>query len=296
VTSACYYEPDLNPAYTALAEHYGCCVLPTRPARPRDKAKVEAGVLFAERRIMAVLRRRQFFSLKDVQEAVTAQLAKLNERPFQKLPGSRRSVFTSEEQPALRPLPARPYEHRDRKRARVHIDYHVELFGHYYSVPYGFARSEAEIRYTPTVVEVFHEGVRIASHARDDSKGRASTSPEHMPPRHRHYLEWSPERFQSWARKIGPETERLIVAVMERYRHPALGYRSCLGILRLEERYGAARLEAAAERTLRFGGASYKSVSHILKTGLDQKPRSRPVAAPDPLFHENLRGPDYFAS
>lgn len=296
VKSPSYYEPDLNPAYSALAEHYGCCVLPTRPGRPRDKAKVEAGVLHAERRILAVLRRRQFFSLGEMKEAVAAELTKLNERPFQKLPGSRRSVFVSEEQPALRPLPERPYEHRNRKRARVHIDYHVELFGHYYSVPYGLAGTEAEIRYTPSVVEIFSEGVRVASHVRDDSKGHASTSPEHLPPRHRHYLEWSPERFESWARKVGPETEKLVVAVMARYRHPALGFRSCLGILRLEQRYGAARLEAAAARTLTFGGASYKSVSHILKSGLDQKPLSTPRSAPEPLFHENLRGPDYFVS
>ena len=296
VTNPSYYEPDLNPAYSALAEHYGCCVLPARPGHPRDKAKAEVGVLLAERRIFAALRNRQFFSLEEMKEAVAVELAKLNERPFQKLPGSRKSLFLCEEQPALRPLPARPYEHRDRKRARVHIDYHVELFGHYYSVPYRFARSDAEIRYTPTVVEIFHEGIRIASHLRDDTKGRATTSPEHMPPRHRHYLEWTPERFQSWARKIGPETERLIMAVMARYRHPALGYRSCLGILRLEERYGTARLEAAAARTLRFGGASYQSVTHILKSGLDQKPWPGPAPTPEPLFHENLRGPDYFAS
>jgi transposase len=296
VTNACYYEPDLNPAYSALAEHYGCCVLPTRPGRPRDKAKVEAGVLHAERRIMAALRNRRFFNLEEVKEAVGAELAKLNERPFQKLPGSRKSIFLAEEQPALRPLPARPYEHRDRKRARVHIDYHVELLGHYYSVPYALARSDVEIRYTPTVVEIFHQGVRVASHVRNDAKGRASTNPEHMPPRHRHYLEWTPERFESWARKIGPETEKLVSAVMARYRHPALAYRSCLGILRLEQRYGAARLEAAAGRTLRFGGASYKSVSHILKAGLDQKPWAAPSPAPEPLFHENLRGPDYYTS
>jgi len=296
VTSPSYYEPDLNPAYAALAEHYGCAVLPARPRRPKDKAKVENAVLFAERRIFAALRNRRFFSLDEVKEAAAVELAKLNERPFQKLPGSRRSVFVAEERPALGPLPERPYEHRDRKKARIHIDYHVELFGHYYSVPYEYAGKEAEIRYTPTVVEIFHEGVRIASHVRDDTKGRATTNPEHMPPRHRHYLEWSPERFESWARKIGPETERLVVAVMARFRHPALGYRSCLGILRLSERYGAARLEAAAARTLRFGGASYKSVNHILKSGLDQKPMSAPGPAPEPLFHENLRGPDYFAS
>lgn len=296
VTSPSYYEPDLNPAYSALAEHYGCCVLPARPGRPKDKAKVEAAVLFAERRILAALRNRRFFSLDEVKEAVAAELAKLNERPFQKLPGSRRSIFLAEERPALRPLPAHPYEHRDRKRARVHIDYHVELFGHYYSVPYALAREEVEIRYTGSVVEIFHQGVRAASHVRDDVKGRATTNPEHMPPRHRHYLEWSPERFESWARTMGPETEKLIIAVMARFRHPALGYRSCLGILRLEQRYGAPRLEAAASRALRFGGASYQSVKHILKSGLDQKAWPAPTAVPEPLFHENLRGSDYYTS
>jgi transposase len=296
VTSPSYYEPDLNPAYTALAEHYGCCVLPTRPGRPRDKAKVEAGVLFAERRIMAVLRHRRFFSLEEVRAAVAIELDRLNDRVFQKLPGSRKSVFTTEEQPVLRPLPDRPYEHRDRKRARVHIDYHVELFGHYYSVPYRLTREEVEIRYTTTLVEIFHQGVRVASHPRSDTRGRATTEVEHMPAKHRHYLEWTPERFESWAKKIGPETERLVLAVMARYRHPALGYRSCLGILRLEQRYGAARLEAAAERTLSFGGASYKSVSHILQSGLDQKPGAGRLPAPEPLFHANLRGPDYFSS
>jgi transposase len=188
----------------------------------------------------------------------------------------------------------RPYEHRDRKQARVHIDYHVELLRHYYSVPYRLARERVEIRYTLSVVEVFHQGVRVASHPRDDTKGRATTSLEHMPPRHRHYAEWTPERFTSWAAKVGPETERLVGAVMARHTHPALGYRSCLGILRLENRYGALRLEAAAARTLVVGGTSYRSVSHILKTGLDKEPVPAPGPPPEPLFHENLRGPEYF--
>ena len=294
VTNPCYYEPDLNPAYTTLAEHYGCCVLPTRPGRPRDKAKVEAGVLLAERRIMAPLRRRRFFSLDEVRIAVAEELAKLNERPFQKLPGSRRSVFLAEEQPALKPLPAQPYEHKNRKKARVHIDYHVELCGHWYSVPYRLAREKVEIRYTERVVEVFHQGVRVASHVRDDTKGRATTSLEHMPPRHRHLAEWTPERFESWAAKIGPETEKLVGAVMARHAHPALGFRSCLGILRLEMRYGALRLEAAAARTNAVGGTSYRSVSHILKTGLDKEPLPTELPPPEPLFHENLRGAEYF--
>ena len=296
VTTASSYEPELNPAYTALAEHYGCAVLPTRPHRPRDKAKVETGVLIAERRIIARLRRRTFFSLAEVRAAVAEQVRALNERPFQKLPGSRRSVFLVEELPALRPLPSRPYEHRERKNARVHIDYHVELHGHRYSVPHRLAGEKVEVRYTEDVIEIFHEGLRVASHMRSTAKGRATTDLTHMPPAHRAYAEWSPERFQNWARKIGPETEALVAAVLERYPHPALGYRSCLGILRLEQRYGADRLEQAAARTLAFGGASYKSVSHVLAAGLDREAVESVRVRPEPLFHENLRGADYFKS
>lgn len=161
-------------------------------------------------------------------------------------------------------------------------------------MPYRLAREKVEIRYTERVVEVFHQGVRVASHVRDDTKGRATTCLEHMPPRHRHLAEWTPERFESWAAKIGPETQRLVRAVMARHTHPALGYRSCLGILRLEGRYGALRLEAASARTLAVGGTSYRSVSHILKAGLDKEPLPSQIPAPEPLFHENLRGPEYF--
>ena len=296
VTKASRYEPDLNPAYTALAEHYGCAVLPTRPYKPRDKAKVETAVLIAERRIIARLRKRVFFSLAELRAAVVEQVRQLNERPFSRLPGSRRSIFVSEEQPALRPLPARPYEHHVRRKARVHIDYHVELLGHRYSVPYLLTGEQVEIRYTENVVEIFHEGLRVASHVRSFVKGKATTDLAHMPPAHQAVTGWSPERFERWARTVGPETERLIAAVLERYPHPALAYRSCLGILRLAERYEPSRLERAAERSLTFGGASYKSVSHVLKAGLDREalPAGRP--RPEPLFHENLRGADYFKS
>lgn len=296
VTKASRYEPDLNPAYTALAEHYGCAVLPTRPHKPRDKAKVEAGVLIAERRIIARLRKRTFFSLAEMRAAVAQQVRDLNERPFHRLPGSRRSQFLAEELPALRPLPAHPYEHHVRKKARVHIDYHVELLGHHYSVPYLLAGEEVEVRYTEAVVEIFSEGLRVASHVRSFAKTGATTDFSHMPPAHQAVADWTPERFQRWARTVGPETERLILAVLERYPHPALAYRSCLGILRLAERYEPSRLERAAERSLAFGGASYKSVSHVLAAGLDREALSVAHPRPEPLFHENLRGPDYFKS
>ncbi len=202
----------------------------------------------------------------------------------------------SEEQPALRPLPAHPYEHHVRKKARVHIDYHVELLGHRYSVPHRLAGEQVEVRYTEAVVEIFHEGLRVASHVRSHLRGKATTDLAHMPPAHQAYADWNPERFERWARTIGPETERLIRAVLAGYPHPALAYRSCLGILRLAERYEPCRLERAAARSLAFGGATYKSVSHVLKAGLDREAAGATRSRPEPLFHENLRGADYFKS
>ncbi len=178
----------------------------------------------------------------------------------------------------------------------MHIDYHVELLGHRYSVPYQLAGEAVEVRYTEAVVEIFSEGLRVASHVRSFLKTGATTDFSHMPPAHQAVADWSPERFERWARTVGPQTERLIAAVLAGYPHPALAYRSCLGILRLAERYEPSRLERAAARSLAFGGASYKSVSHVLKAGLDREalPAARP--RPEPLFHENLRGADYFKS
>ncbi len=293
IKSPSYYEPDLNPAYAELARHYGCYVLPTRPRKPRDKAKVENGVLFAERFILAPLRRLTFFSLAEVQEAVAERLEKLNRASFRKLPGSRKSLFLSEEKPCLRPLPERPFAILARKGARVHPDYHVELFSHYYSVPYPLVGEKVEIRYSALVVEVFRQGVRVVSHLRDDTPGRATTLPEHMPPRHRYLAEWTPERILAWGAKVGPATRELAERVMASRPHPALGFRSCMGILRLEQKYGAVRLEAACRRALLIGGHSYGSVKHILAAGLEDKPLA-PSPPPEPLFHENLRGPEYF--
>lgn len=294
IKDACLYEPEAQAAYQALAEHYGFCVLPARPRRPRDKAKVEVGVLHAERRILARLRNRTFFSLSELQAAVGVALTELNERPFQNLPGSRRSVFEAEEAPALRPLPASPYCHYERKAARVHIDYHVQLAGHFYSVPYRLVRERVEIRYTATVVEIFHDGLRVASHVRDDRPGRATTMREHMPPRHRFVAEWTPERFSSWGASVGPRTEELVGAIMAAKPHPALGFRACLGLMRLARKYGEVRLEAAAARTLAVGGTSYRSVEHILRNGLDRQQLLLSEPTSLPLLHANLRGPAYY--
>jgi len=297
VTHPDYYEPDLNPAYADLARHYGCAVLPARPRRPRDKAKVEAGVLAVERSVLAPVRDRRFFSLSELNEALAAGTVRLNEAPFQKLAGSRRSLLETLDRPALLPLPCTPYEFAQWKRARVNIDYHVELEHNFYSVPYRLAREEVDVRYTAGTLEVLYAGDRVASHPRRWGRGEYSTNPEHMPEAHRRYLEWSPGRIIGWAETVGPETAALVSAILERRPHPEHGYRGCLGIMRLAKHYPPERMEAASRRALHLGATSYRSVKSILDRGLDHVPLP---AVPEPLpglalVHENLRGPHYYA-
>ena len=287
------YEPDINPAYSDLAAHYGVAVIPARVRHPRDKAKVEAGVLLAYRWIYAALRNRTFFSLAALNEAIAEQLRRLNERPFKKLSGSRASLFAEIEAPALGALPAEPYLYRRRKRARVHIDYHVELEGHYYSVPYHLAREEVELLFDEATVEIFHDGGRIAAHVRSRLRGRATTDPAHMPAAHREVASWTPQRIAAWAARTGPATAALAEAIMAARPHPELGFRSCLGILRLADKYGSERLEAACARALACGARSYKSVKSMLDAGLDREPLAdRPC--PPARRHENVRGAGYY--
>ena len=251
-------------------------------------------MLIAYREIAAPLRRRTFFGLAELGAAIGVQLTALNERPFQKLPGSRRSVFTEREAPLLRPLPAEPFSCRTRKTATVHIDYHVELAGHYYSVPYHLVREKVELRFDAHTVEVYHDGQRVALHVRSGRKGRATTEAAHMPEKHRAMAAWTPERMEAWAARTGPATAALATAIMASRPHPALGFRSCLGVLRLEGKYGAARLEAACARALEAGGRSYASVRSILERGLDALPAGSSAAPPPELTHANLRGPGYY--
>jgi transposase len=293
VSKADRYEAEIAAPYEELAAHYGAAVAPARLRKPRDKAKVEGGVLFAYRALAAPLRARSFFGLADFNIAIRAQLTALNERPFQKLPGSRKSFFTEREAPLLRPLPAEPFSCRTRKLARVHIDYHVELEGHYYSVPYQLVREQVELRFDACMLEVYHEGVRVALHVRGGRKGQATTDMAHMPETHRAQAAWTPERMAAWAAQTGPGTAALCEAIMAARPHPALGFRSCLGVLRLESKYGAARLEAACARALAAGGRSYGSVRSILERGLDALPAEAAAPPPGPS-HANLRGPGYY--
>ena len=294
VAKAHRYEPDINPTYQDMATHYGVAIVPARVRRPRDKAKAEVGVQVVERWILAALRHRQCFSLAELNRALRELLETLNNRPFKKLPGTRRTLFEQLDKPALRPLPIEPYEYAEWKQARVHIDYHVEVRGHYYSVPHALIKKQVDVRITANTIECFHRGQRIASHRRSSHKARYTTVTAHMPEAHRQAGEWSPQRLQRWAAQIGSATETLIRRVLSARKHPQQAYRSCLGILRLGKPYGEDRLEAACRRALTLGSHSYKSLESILRHGLDRQPLSSQTETALPDDHDNLRGPSYY--
>ena len=290
------YEPEINRTYADLAHHYGVAIIPARAAKPRDKAKAEVGVQVAERWIIARLRNTTFFSLPQANEAVASLLHDLNTRPFKKLPGSRQSLFESLDRPALRPLPAQPYEYAEWRRARVNIDYHVEVDRHYYSVPYTLVKQQLDVRLTSQVVELLFKGKRVASHRRSHLQGRHTTVTAHMPKAHQQYVEWTPQRLIQWAATSGAATSRVVETILESRPHPQQGFRSCLGIMRLGKRYGAERLEAACRRALKIGACSYKSIESILKQGLDQTPLPTQTKAKPPVDPDNIRGPKYYHS
>ena len=294
VTTACFYDPEVNPTYRDLATHYSAGVLPARPYRPKDKAKAEAGVLLVERWVLARLRNQRFFSLGELNRSIAELMTRLNTRPFKKLPGCRQSAFVELDRPALRPLPATRYEFAEWKVVKVGVDYHVEVVEHYYSVPYRFAREKVDARFTATTVEVFHRGTRIASHARNAARGRHTTVDAHMPPAHQAVQGWNGPRLLDWAGRIGPHAKAVVDTILHLRRHPQQGYRACLGILRLGKTFGDDRLEGACERAIAIGATSYGSLKSILKNGLDTKRVSNPAQTCLPLEHANLRGPNYY--
>jgi transposase len=293
VNRACRYEPDLNRTYHELAMHYGVGVLPTRPYKPRDKAKVETGVQIVQRWIVAALRHRKFFRLAELNQAIRELLNQLNQRPFRKRSGCRASLFQELDRPALGPLPRERFELPQWATARVNIDYHVEIDRHYYSVPSVLTGQVVEIRSTLTTVEIFHRGERVASHLRSHQPYHATTVNEHRPKSHQQHLAWPPSRLLHWAQSVGPSTAQLFKTILEGKPHPEMGYRACLGILRLSQRYSSERVEAAAARALATGACSYQSVKSMLARGLDRQALESPVRRP-PLEHDNLRGAAYF--
>ena len=272
VKKADRYEPVLNETYAELAAHYGTAVLPARPYKPRDKAKVEAGVQLVQRWILARLRRRTFFSLAEANEAIRVLLKDLNARRFKKMKEhSRQSLFESLDKPALRPLPATRYELVETLKARVHVDYHLEVDHHLYSVPYTLVGQQLDVRLGARVVDFLLHGKKVASHPRSFNKHKRSTITEHMPLSHRKHMEWSPGRFLNWANQTGPRTRDVVRHLLEDKPHPEHGYRACLGLLGLSRKYTPQRLEAACERALMLRAPNYRSVKSILEKGLDRQ-------------------------
>lgn len=297
VRQPCYYEPEVNPTYRDFAAHYNTVILPTRVAAPRDKAKVETAVQIVEREILAPLRHERFTSLAELNHALAFALERVNERPFQKLAGSRRSLFEALERAALRPLPATRYELADWRRAKVNIDYHISVERHLYSVPYALVGQTVDVRLTATMLEVLHQGTRVAAHPRSTQAGRATTDPDHRPKSHRQHLEWTPSRLIAWGERIGPATGRVVTEILERFPHPEQGYRACLGLFSLARQYTPTRLEAASTRALATNAVGYRSIKSMLKTGVDHLPLLAADATPAvrlPPTHAHLRGPDYY--
>ena len=288
------YDPQPNRLYDEFACHYGCALLAARPAHPRDKPKVENAVLVVERWILARLRNRRFFSLGELNTAIALLLADLNQRAFKKLPGNRRSAFELLDAPALQPLPAHRFEIFIWKSARVNIDYHVEYEGHYYSVPHALVRTSVELRVTATLVECFSSNQRVACHALSHQRGRHTTIAEHMPASHRAHLEWTPAKLITWGQRIGVSTAAVVTWQLEHRPHPEQGYRACLGLLALVRRYSAERLEAACTRAMAIRAPNLRSVTNILKSGLDRQPSLFPATDSPVILHENVRGADYY--
>ena len=295
VTRAHRYEPDVNATYQEMADHFGVAIIPARSYKPRDKAKAEAGVLLAERWIMARLRNEHFTSVGEANLAIRSLVAWINVRPFKKLHGSRQSLFEELDRPALRPLPAVPYEFATWRPAKVGIDYHIEVRSecHFYSVPYTLVGESVDVRTSAATIEIFHRHRRVASHVRAYTRG-FSTDPAHMPESHRRHAEWTPSRIVAWGAKTGPHTASLVDQIMAARPHPEQGFRSCLGIMRLGNRYGTERLEAASARALSVHSLTYRSIESILKNGLDKVPLAEKTPQRSHPPHDNVRGPEYY--
>jgi len=293
VSHACYYDPEINKTLAAMAEHYSIAVIPTRVARPKDKAKVENAVLQAQRRIIAALRNRTFFSLRELNQAIEEETKKLNDKPMAVINKSRHDLFLDIEKPVLKPLPPERFVIVVWTKAKVHIDYHVKAEKTYYSVPYTLIGETVDIMQSGAVVEIYHKGKRVASHMRVNKPGAFITENLHMPAEHRQYLEWTPARIKLWGQKIGPHTKTLMEEIMNHRTHPEHGFRSCLGVIRLSKTYSPERVENACKRALELQAYNYKSVKSLLQTGLESSPIDVENKKIVPL-HDNIRGNEYY--
>ena len=290
------YEPRANDTVLDFARHHDVSILPARPYSPQDKAKVESAVQVVERWILARLRHQCLADVLAADLAVADLLPMLNDRPMQKLDATRASLFASIDAPALRPLPTQPWTWARWKTVTAHIDYHVEIEGHRYSVPHALVGTKLEARVGDALVEVMHRGERVAVHARSTRRGGFTTRDDHMPAAHRAHKDWTPQRLIHWGSTIGESTGRFVTAMLERHRHPEHGYRGCLGLLSLAKRYGPARLEAACAKAIEIDAVYYRHVRDILARGTDRVAATEAAGSGAWVSpaHDNLRGPGYY--
>jgi transposase len=295
VTRSSRYEPGIQRTYDELAQHYDTVIFPARPLSPKDKAKVEVGVQIAQRWILARMRNQRFFSLDEMNDRIVELLEDLNTRTMRHYRASRRDLFEKLERAALKSLPTTRFVYGEWKKARVHIDYHVVFDDHFYSAPYQLVGEEVWVRATTLTIEIFNDAnQRIGSHLRSYKPGRHTTSDEHRSVLHQKHAEWTPERIVSWAKTIGANTALLVEKILTERKHPEHGYRSCLGIIRLDKKYGRERLDAACARALAVNGRSYTHVESILRNGLDRAALPKSDEPTKSIDHENVRGPDYY--
>jgi transposase len=288
------YDPDINPNYQLLGEHYGFAIVPARASKPKDKAKVENAVKCVEMLILAPLRHHTFTSLFEMNLAIRQQLLIFLKNPFQKMKSSRQELYETLDKPALAPLPLEPYQYADWKKARIHIDYHFLFDEHHYSVPYKYIHKEVTIRGTAKTVECFHNNIRIAIHVRNFKRYGYTTSHEHMPEAHKTHAEWTPERLLRWAQKIGTNTAKYIQKMIKSRPFPEQAYRACLGVLRLGNKYTELKLEKACHKALVIGATRYKQIESILKNKLEEVPIRLEHNSSIISDHDNIRGPNYY--
>ena len=293
VSKPCRYDPDLNPSYQQWAAHYQVAVMPARPYKPKDKAKVEVAVQVVERWILARLRKLSFFSLAELNQCILRLLDELNQKPFKQLPGSRKTAFEQLDKPALKPLPGNAYRYVDIKTVKVNIDYHVQYQRHHYSVPHQYVGEKLELQASETLVSLYFRGQAVASHPRKARPG-TTTLPAHMPVRHHKQQQWTPGRLKNWAKDIGAEVLLWIDHQLKVKDHPEQAYRLCLGLLSLSREYPPERLDGACRIANRERLYRLKQVKSILTSNRDQLPEQLDIDIPLPQMHENIRGPKDF--
>lgn len=296
VIKADKYEPKLNETYKDFANHYNTVILPARALHPKDKSLAENFVRNAYSHIYAPLRNDTFYSLEELNAALKEKLRIYNNKNFQGKDHSRQNLFDQIEKQQLKTLPAEPYELRQFNQLKVHYNYHIYLgeHKHYYSVPFRYVGKEVIVAYNNRTVEVFYNNVRIANHKKGRYAYKHTTTPEHMPQNHRYVSEWSPERFIKWGNKISAETGVLITKVLDSRKHPEQAYKSCMGILQLEKKYGREDFIKACKKALAVNCLQYKFVKNTLinKTfNLDAEEELTHITIP---FHDNIRGKEYY--